>query len=112
MKKNMSYIMLGIFVLTIIVVIACNKSDNEPIVYFEAPEIVKDKVEEAQEQVPDKLEEIKQAIEERLKAELPDLKVLDNVVEEATPEPVEESPTEETIPDSTKTDDNNDEGEE
>ena len=44
--------------------------------------------------------------------ELPDLKVLDNVVEEATPEPVEESPTEETLPDSTKTDDNNDEGEE
>jgi hypothetical protein len=114
---NLSYVLFGVFVLMIVTVMTCGKTEtkesNIEVLSFPNPEEVKEevkeKVEEVKEAITNTIEEKVEAIETRLQEALPSLDIpalKEEKAEEATAveAPVEEAPVE-TVPveqDSTK----------
>ena len=123
---NLSYILFGVFIITIVSVLIFGKKDSGQtdieVLSFPNPEEVKEevkeKIEEAKEEVTDTVKEKMEEIEDRLEELIPEIdipslkkdKLIEIPLEVPVEAPAEEAP-EETVPvqDSTKVEDSSDE---
>ena len=109
-KQKVTYILFGVFLIMVIGTITCGDSSDTKTTLTPKPiakvkEIVEEKVEEVkadieekvievEEVVEEKIEEVKEVVKEIITIELPDLPKLEEIIPEVE-EPVEEAPVEE-----------------
>tara|TARA_R110000824_G_scaffold95302_7_gene229284 strand:+ start:347 stop:703 length:357 start_codon:yes stop_codon:yes gene_type:complete len=91
-KLNLSYVLFGVFVLIVVTVLTCGKTEKSTSV-MTVPEVIEEKVEAVKEIVNTTIEEKVEEIETRLQEVLPslDIPALKEVIKEI---PVEVAPVE------------------